>query len=148
MGATAIVQATIQAWEEHDANALASYLADDVVCTNILPQPLDKGQLLALMNAISTAFPDWSFNGHVLHEERLSQHRWSVLFVTAVTATQTGDLVLPTLPIISASGTKIILPYRHLAYLITDDYITEINADFSPNALVEILAQLGLELPC
>jgi hypothetical protein len=98
------------------------------------------------MNALTTAFQDWSFNGHVLHEERVAVNRWSVLFVTAVTGTQTGDLILPTLPIIPATGRKIALPYRHLEFLVTDDTITEITSDFSPNGLEEVLAQFGLEL--
>ena len=147
MPATAIVQHAIQAWEEKDAHALASYLADDLICTQILPQSIGKAQLLAFMQAITTAFPDWSFNGHVLHEKRLAEESWSVLYVTAVIGTQTGDLMLPTLPIIPASGMKIALPYRHLEYLGTSDSIRAISADFSPNGLEEVLGQLGLELP-
>lgn len=147
MRATALAQAAIQAWEEKDANALASYLSDDVICKQILPQPIGKAQLIAFMQAITTAFPDWSFNSHVLHEERLAEDSWSVLFVTEVTGTQTGDLILPTLPIIPATGMKIVLPYRHLEYFVTGDTITAITADFSPNGLEEVLAQLGLELP-
>jgi SnoaL-like domain len=147
MRATAIVQYAIQAWEEKDANALASYLSDDVICKQILPQSIGKAQLLAFMQAITTAFPDWSFNGHVLNEERLAEDSWSVLFVTGVTGTQTGDLILPTLPIIPATGMKIALPYRHLEYFVKGDTITAITADFSPNGLEEVLAQLGLELP-
>ena len=147
MRATAIVQNAIQAWEEKDTNVLASYLADDVICNQILPQSIGKAQLLSFMKAITTAFPDWSFNGHVLHEESLPEHSWSLLFVTAVTGTQTGDLILPTLPIIPATGMKIALPYRHLEYFGTGDTVTAISADFSPNGLEEVLAQLGLDLP-
>ncbi len=147
MRATVIMQAAIQAWEEKDANVLASYLSDDVICKQILPQPIDKAQLIAFMKAITTAFPDWSFNGHVLHEESLAEHSGSVLFVTGVTGTQTGDLILPTLPVIPATATRIALPYRHLECLVKDDTITAITADFSPNGLEEVLAQLGLKLP-
>jgi SnoaL-like protein len=147
MRATAIVQSAIYAWEEKDANALASYLSDDVNCKQILPQSIDKAELLAFMKAITSAFPDWSFNGHVLHEESLADHSWSVLFVTAVTGTQTGDLILPTLPVIPATGRKIALPNRHLEFIVTGNTITEITSDFAPNVLEEILAQLGMELP-
>src|SRR6266699_1319577 len=96
MHATTIVQAAMQAWEEHDANALASYLSDDVICKQILPQSIGKAQLLAFMKAITTAFSDWSFNGHVLLEKSLAEHSWRVLFVTAVTDTQAADLILAT----------------------------------------------------
>jgi hypothetical protein len=82
-----------------------------------------------------------------LNEKRLAKESWRVLYVTAVTGTQTGDLMLPTLPIIPASGMKIALPYRHLEYFGTGDTITAISSDFSPNVLEEVLAQLGLELP-
>ena len=147
MHATAIVQNAIQAWEEKNADALASYLAVDLICTRILPQSIDKTQLLAFIKATTTAFPDWSFNGHVLNEKRMAKESWSVLYVTAVTGTQTGDLTLPTLPIILATGLKIALPYRHLEYFGTGDTISAIRADFSPNLLEEVLGQLGLELP-
>jgi len=147
MHATAIVQAVIQAWEEKEDNVLASYLSDDVTCKQILPQSIGKAQLLAFMKAITHAFPDWSFNGHVLHETSLAERSWRVLFVTAVTGTQTADLILPTLPVIPATGTKIALPYRHLVFLVTGDTITAITADFSTSCLEEVLAQLGLETP-
>jgi hypothetical protein len=142
-----IVQAAIQAWEKKDATALASYLSDDLICQQILPQTIGKAQLLSYMNALTTAFPDWSFNGHVLHEEREADHSWSVLFVTAVTGTQTGDLILLTMPIIPATGRKIALPYRHLEFLVTGNTITKITSDFMPDGMEEILAQFGLELP-
>ncbi len=147
MRATTIVQAAIKAWEEHDATALASYLSDDVVCRNVLPQSIGKAQLLSYMKALTAAFPYWSFNGHVLDEESLEEHSWRVLFVSAVTGTQTGDLILPTLPIIPATERKITLPYKHLEFLVAGDTIMEITADFSPTGLEEVLAQLGLELP-
>jgi hypothetical protein len=146
MQATTIVQAAIQAWEEHDATALASCLSDDVICQRILPQSIGKAQLLSFMKALTTAFPDWSFNGHVLDEESLAERSWRVLFFSAVTGTQTGDLILPPLPIIPATKRKIALPYRHLEFLVTADRITQISADYSPSGLDEILAQLGLEL--
>ena len=147
MRATAIVQAAIQAWEEKDANALASYLSDDVICKQILPQAIGKAQLLAFMKAITSAFPDLSFNSHILHEESLAEHSWSVLLVTRVTGTHTGDLILPTLPVIPATGMKIALPNRHMKFFITHGTISAITSDFSPDCLEEVLAQLGLELP-
>ncbi|HLZ63410.1 MAG TPA: nuclear transport factor 2 family protein [Ktedonosporobacter sp.] len=145
--ATALVQAAIQAWEGKDADTFASYLSDDLICKRILPQPVDKAQLIAFMQSITTAFPDWSFNGHVLHEASLTEQSWNVLYVTTVTGTHTGDLIVPPLPDIEATGRKIILSYRHLEALVAGDLIAAIDADFSPSGLEEVLAQLGLELP-
>jgi hypothetical protein len=145
--ATALVQAAIVVWEGKDASTLASYLSDDVICKHVLPQPVGKAQLIAFMQAITTAFPDWSFNGHVLHEENLAEQCWHVLYVTAMTGTQTGDLILPTLPGIPATGRRVIMGLRHLEFLVEGGRITAIDADFSPSGLEEVLAQLGLELP-
>ena len=147
MSPKAIVQAAIQAWEEKNINAFASYISDDLICQHILPQTVGKAQLLSYMNALTTAFPDWSFNGHVLYEEQVTEQTWKVLFVTAITGTQTGDLILPTLPIILATGRKIALPNRHMEFLVTGDTIRAITADFSPDCLEEVISQLGLELP-
>jgi len=147
MSPKTVVQAAIQAWEEKNSNAFASYLADDLTCQHILPETVGKTQLLTYVNALTTAFPDWSFNGHVLNEEQVTEQTWKVLFVTAMTGTQTGDLVLPTLPIILATGRKIALPNRHMEFLVTSDTISAISADFTPDCLEEVFSQLGLELP-
>jgi hypothetical protein len=69
MRPTAIVLNAIKAWEEKDANALASYLSEDLICKLILPQAVGKAQLLSYMNALTTAYPDWSFNGHVVESQ-------------------------------------------------------------------------------
>jgi ketosteroid isomerase-like protein len=145
--ATALVQTSLAAWERKDASALASSLSDDLICRHILPQPVGKAQLIAFMQAIITAFPDWSFNGHVLHEENLVKQCSRVLYVTAITATNTGNLSLPTLPIIAPTGRRVILKPRHLEFLIAGGRIKEIDADFSSSGLEEVLAQLDLVLP-
>jgi hypothetical protein len=147
MPATALAQDATKVWESKNASALASYLSDDVVCLGFLPQPLDKAQYIDLMKAVTTAFPDWSFNGHVLNEQPFTEHSQRVLVTTLVTGTHTGDLILPDLPIIPATGTKIALPNRHLEYIVTDNTITTIRADFSPTLLGEVLAHLGMVLP-
>src|ERR1700730_16971852 len=107
--ATKLVEAAIEAWERKDACALASSLSDDLICRHLLPQPVGKAQLIAFMQAITTAFPDWSFNGHAIHEENLAEQCWNVLYVTAITGTNTGYLSLPTLPRIPATGRRVIM---------------------------------------
>jgi SnoaL-like domain len=81
MSAADSAQAAMKAWEVHDANTFASYLADDFVCKGPLPQPLNKEQSIGYMKAMMTAMPDWSFNAHILHEQGDT-----VLFVTQITA--------------------------------------------------------------
>jgi hypothetical protein len=145
--ATVLVQAVIEAWEGKKASTLASYLSDDLICKRILPQPVGKAQLITFMQAITTAFPDWSFNGHILYEKSLAEQCWHVLFVTSITGTNTEYLSLPTLPVIPPTGRMVIMEPRHLEFLVADGRIKAVDADFSPNGLEEVLGQLGLELP-
>ncbi len=148
MNAKDLAEAAIKAWESNDAEGLASLLSDDFDCQGFLPQhPVQKAQYIDFMQAIMTAMPDWSFHAHLLDEGPVTRRGERIFFVTQVTATHTGDLVLPDLPIIPPTGTKISLPYRHLEYFVKGETITTITADFSPNALEEILAQMGMVLP-
>ncbi len=147
MSATDIAQATMRAWESKDANSLASSLSDDFVGRGFLPQPVNKVQYIDFMQAIVSAFPDWSFNENFLNERPVMERSQRVLFDTHISGTNTGDLILPDLPIIPATGIKIALPNRHLEYLVTGDIVATITADFSPNGLEEILAQFGMVLP-
>ncbi len=143
MSAADIAQAAMKAWEVHDANTLASYLADDFVCKGPLPQPLNKEQYIDYMKAMMTAMPDWSFNAHILHEQGDT-----VLFVTQITGTHTGNLSLPTLPIILPTGKKIALPNQHMEYTVNGDIITAITTDQRDGGgFAGILAQLGMHLP-
>src|SRR6266436_7602962 len=147
MNSTDLAKAALRAWESKDAKSLDSYLADDFVCRGFLPQPVQKAQYIDFMQAIMTAMPDWSFHEHILDQGPVTEQGERVFFVTQIMATHTGDLILPDIPIIPPTGTKISLPYRHLEYFVKRETITTITADFSPNALEEILAQMGMVLP-
>jgi predicted ester cyclase len=149
MSAKDVAQAAMMAWESKDASALASCLSDNFVCTGFLPQHLEKQQFIDLMKTLTTAFPDWSFNAHLLEEQGDA-----ALFVTHITATHSGDLILPTLPLILPTGQKVSLPDRHTTYTVAGDKITAIRVDYpanriySPtNVVADILAQMGMELP-
>lgn len=144
-----IAQATMMAWESKDANALAFYLADNVVCIGFLPRHLEKQQFIDLMKALTTAFPDWSFNAHFVNEQDDV-----AFFVTQITGTHTGDLILPTLPPILPTRQEISLPDKPMIYTGGGDKITAITVDYPSNRIysltnvvADILAQLGMELP-
>lgn len=137
----------LKAWESNDVDRLRALLSNDFVGKGLLPQPINKAQYTDFMQAIMRAMPDWSFNAHILHEHLLEEQERSVHIITQVTGTHTGDLVLPTLPIILPTGTKIALPPRQMEYFVKGELITAITATFSPHCLAELLAQLGLILP-
>jgi hypothetical protein len=147
MRAIDLAIAAMRAWELKDVNTPASLLSDDFVGQGLLPQPVQKAQYIDFMQAIMMAMPDWLFHERLLDEGPVTEQGERVFFVTQITATHTGDLILPDLPIIPPTGTKISLPYRHLEYFVKEETITTITADFSPNALEEILAQMGMVLP-
>jgi len=137
----------MRAWESKDEIVLASLLSDDFSCRGLLPQPVQKVQYLGFMQAIMMAMPDWLFHDHFLDEGPVTEQGERVFFVTQISGTHTGNLILPDLPIIPPTGIKILLPYRHLECFVKEEAITTITADFSPNALEEILAQMGMVLP-
>jgi len=147
MKATDLAKAAMRAWESKDMHGLTSLLADDLVCRGFLPQPIRKAQYLGFVQAIMMAMPDWSFHDHFLDEGPVTEQGERAFFITQITGTHTGDLILPDLPVIPPTNTKISLPYRHLEYFVKGETITMITADFSPNALEEILAQMGMVLP-
>ena len=147
MRAIDFADAALRSWESKDVDGLTSLLSDDFVCRGFLPQPVQKAQYLGFVQAIMIAMPDWSFHDHFLDEGPVTEQGERAYFVTQITGTHTGDLILPDLPIIPPTGTKIALPYRHLEFFVKEETITTITADFSPNALEEILAQMGMMLP-
>ena len=147
MQAADFANAALRAWESKDVGGLSTLLSHDFVCRGFLPQPVQKVQYLGFVQAIMKAMPDWSFHDHFLDEGPVTEQGERVFFVTQITATHSGDLILPDLPIIPPTGTKISLPYRHLEYFVKDELITTITADFSPDLLEEILAQMGMVLP-
>src|ERR1700680_2564343 len=130
MRAIDFADAALRAWESKDVSSLASLLSDDFVCRGFLPQPVQKVQYLGFMQAIMMAMPDWSFHDHFLDEGPVTEQGERAFFVTQITGTHTGDLVLPDLPIIPSTGAKISLPYRHLEYFVKEETITAIIAHF------------------
>ncbi len=147
MRATDFAEAAMRAWEAIDMKALASLLSDDFVGRGLLPQPVRKAQFLGFMQAIMMAMPDWSFHDRFLDEGPVTEQGEKVFFITQITGTHTCDLILPDIPVIPPTGTKISLPYRHLEYFVNEKTIMTLTADFSPNALEEILAQMGMVFP-
>jgi hypothetical protein len=125
MSAKDIAQAAITAWEAKDVNSLSSCLSENFAGRGFLPQQIEKQQFIDLMKVLTTAFPDWSFGAHLLTEQDDT-----ALFVTHITGTHTGDLILPTLPLVLPTGQKISLPDRHMTCTLGGDKITAMTMDY------------------
>lgn len=109
MRAKDLADAALRAWEARNMKALASYLSDGFVGRGFLPQPIRKVEYLGFIQAIMMAMPDWSFHDRLLDEGPVTKQGERVFFITQITGTHTGDLILPGLPVIPPTGTKISL---------------------------------------
>ncbi|HTK10436.1 MAG TPA: nuclear transport factor 2 family protein [Ktedonobacteraceae bacterium] len=147
MSATPSARAAIAAWESNDVEKLSSCLAENVVCRNLLPQPIGKASSLRFMQAMMRAIPDWSFQASFLNEHPTRNQRTQVHFAIQISGTHTGDLFIAELPVIPPTGIRIALPLHHMDFTVKDELIEEIDLDSRPHLLAEVLAALGMEMP-
>jgi predicted ester cyclase len=141
-----VVQASIQAWENNDAEALAACLADDFFCVGQMPQKLDKRQFVDYMKTMMRAFPDWKFNHHILN----TRNNEFVEVNVHITGTNTGEIIILGLPPIPPTGKSIALPQEDWEYDVRGDQITSLatNVFHVPGTgFAGILEALGMELP-
>ncbi len=147
MDALECAKVALKAWESNDVKSIESLLSDNFVGQGLFPQPIGKTQYINFMESMLKAIPDWSFNARILDKHPLGEQTDSVHILTQITGTHTGDLVIPTLPVIPATGTKLALPVRQMEYVVTGELIPTITTRFVPNEVEEILEQLGMTLP-
>lgn len=145
MSNTDIVKQGHAAWSAGDTQTLAGLCADDFTLTGAAPMPLDKNAFVGLCAATHSATPDWSFNAHDWREEG------DKVYVTAqVTGTHTGTMpsIMPGIPEVAATGTRISLPEEHHVYTLRDGKLTSLDLGAPPNGgLAAFYAQIGHPLP-
>jgi len=138
-----IVLTGIKAWEANDVQELAPLVADDFVLTRPLPQPLGKNEFIGLMQATLTAMPDWSFNVTDVREDGDK-----VTLKSYITGTHTGELALPGMPPVPATGKKVVLPEEKHEYTLKDGKLVRLVVESPPDGGVPgMLAQIGVTLP-
>jgi hypothetical protein len=148
MPATPLVKTAIAAWETGDVQGLAASLSEDLICRKLLPQTIEKVRYLGFMQAMMRAFPDWSWSANFLNEHPIRGGRIVVHVAVRISGTNSGELVLPGLPVLPPTGMRIALPLRHMDYTVNGDLIEEIDlVDSKPNLLEEVLGALGMRLP-
>ena len=145
MNPAEVVEASIRAWENNDADALAACLAEDFFCVGQMPQQLNKKQFVDYMKTIMRAFPDWKFNHHILN----TRDNEFVEVEVHPTGANSGELVVLGLPPILPTGKVITLPQQDWEYDVRGDQIAFLTTTTFNRILgfAAILNELGMELP-
>jgi len=145
MNSTEIVQTFITALQWGDMEVAVSRIADDFVFSGWTPQPLDKGEFLAMHSELKGAMPDYSF-----HLSNVQEGDEGVEAFIQITGTQMRDLSLPTfgVPLIRYTGIDVSLPQVRTNFSLAGDKITEMRVESVPGGgLTGLLQQIGTELP-
>lgn len=145
MKSTEIVQTFITALQWGDMEVAVSRMADDFVFSGWTPQPLDKGEFLAMQSELKDAMPDYLF-----HLSDVQERDNGVEALIQITGTHMRDLSLPTfgLPLIRYTGIDVSLPQVHINFSVADDKIKEMLVESVPGGgLTGLLQQIGTELP-
>ena len=140
-----VIKSFITALQSDDMELAAGLMADDFAASGFTPDPLDKGNFLALQSELHDAMPDYDF-----HFSDLQEQDDTVSSLIHITGTHNRDIELPMfgLPLIRATGLAIDLPQVHVEYRVTDGKITEMRFESVPGSgLAGLLQQIGAELP-
>jgi len=138
----AVLRRYIDGLKARDVDMVSGTVADDlafVTATRIL----DKSAFLAMLRALYTGFPDWSydFDGVALHEGvyavKWRQH-----------GTHLGTWNLAGMDPVPATGRLVRIPEHHFFYRVRAARIVEIRPDPVPGGAPRgILEQIGVEAP-
>ena len=145
MSSTEVVKTFITALQWGDMEEAVGYMADDFVITGWTPQPLSRGEFLAMQSTLKDAMPDYSFN---LRDVQERNDRVEAFI--QVTGTQMRDLALPMfgVPNIRYTGIDVSLPQVCTTFLLEGDKIKEMDVESVPGGgLAGLLQQIGTELP-
>ena len=145
MDSTEIVQAFITALQWGDREEAVGRMADDFVISGWTPQPLDRGEFLAMQSELKGAMPDYSF-----HLSDVQKGNEGVEALIQITGTQMRDLSLPMfgVPLIRYTGIDVSLPQVRTTFLLAGDKIKEMRVESMPGGgLAGLLQQIGTELP-
>ncbi len=140
-----LVKSFITALQSGDFDLAATLMSDDFIAGGFTPDPLDKGEFLAMQSELHDAMPDYDF-----HFSDIQEHDNGTEALIQITGTHNRDLELAMfgLPLIPATGLAIDLPQVHTQYRVSDGKIAEIRFESVPGSgLPGLLQQIGTELP-
>ena len=127
----------------NDVNAAEAYLTPDAVAAGgVLTQPIPAKEAIRLMNALNAAFPDLKFdiqNVTVEGDRATVQALWS--------GTNNGDLNMPGMPIIPATGKQVSVKDTYIV-TVQGDNVSRIEVNSPPDGgIPAALGQIGAKVP-
>jgi SnoaL-like domain len=133
-----VVKAFVTALQSGDLDMAAQYMTDDFKLVGWMPQPLDKGEFLALQAELDAGMPDFSYNLSDLHA-----HGNVVTGLIQVTGTHTRELSFPQLgiPTIRETGQEVVLPQVPVEFVLRDGKVAEMKMQAVPGGGMEGLLQ-------
>jgi ketosteroid isomerase-like protein len=139
-----IVHECLEAFEKGQFDKAAEYLADDMVFSGPVPQPIRKNDYVQLQTNLIRGLPDWKFN---FHEERVQGD--TVYGSVQISGNNTSALpaIMPGMQMVPVTGKHVSLPEEPLRITVRNGKITRIEADPVPGSGVSgILQQLGISM--
>ena len=133
MSSTEIVKTFITALQWGDMEVATECMADDFVISGWTPQPLARGEFLAMQSELKDAMPDYSFN---LSDVQEREHGVEALI--QITGTQMHDLTMPMfgVSLIRYTGIDVSLPQVRTTFLLVGDKIKEMRLESVPAHLL------------
>lgn len=134
------LQSYMEGLQTHDVDKIATTVSDSLEFVTPT-KTLNKQEFLAMLRAIYTAFPDWSYDHDApeIHEDVIAiQWRQG--------GTHTGVLSLPRAEPVPPTGKTVQLPEHYFYYRLANDLIIEIRPEaIRGGAPAGIFAQIGVD---
>jgi predicted ester cyclase len=140
--APAVLLRYVDGLQTHDVDKIAATVAEDLVFISATRR-LDKPQFLAMLRALYTGFPDWSYayDGVELNDG-VYGIKWRQGGI------HTGTWSLAGMAPIPPTGKPVRIPEHYFFYRIRGDQIVEIRPDPVPGGAPRgILEQIGVAVP-
>jgi hypothetical protein len=130
MSSEQLVRSLFDALEEHRYTQALSYISDSFVHTGSLPQPQNKYQWVANLQALLSAMPDLRLG---VSDIRDAGHR--VRITLQVWGTHTADLKFPSpqMPCLPATGRKIKLPKQRAIVTVKHGLVVALDMERLPD---------------
>ena len=138
-----LARQALHASQTGDTETLDRMVSEDFHFLGVAPQPLSKQGFLGFVQALHTAFPDFTF-----HETTASASGDTATIKHTITGTHTGTFQVPGLPPIPATGKQIALPEGATTFTFKEGKAIQcLDEPASDSGLPSILRQLGVQVP-